>query len=62
MEQKSKIIYSMKIMKQLLAKGIFPKSTKRNPTKPNYFCWVYEVTDDLIAALDEIFEGGQEDG
>ena len=62
MEQKSKIIYSLKIMKQLLEKGIFPLETKNNPTNPEYLCWIYEITDELVVALDEIFEGGQEDG
>lgn len=60
MKQKSKVIYSMKIMKDLLQMGIFPQSTMQNPTNPEYLCWVYSVDDKLIKALDEIFERGQD--
>lgn len=58
MKQKSKVIYSMKIMKDLLDKGIFPESIKQNPTNPEYLCWTYTVDDKLTQALDEIFKKG----
>lgn len=61
MEQMSKIIYSMKIMKDLLEKGIYPESTMQNPQYPEYLCWVYTVNDKLTQALDEIFKGEAED-
>lgn len=58
-EQTTKVIYSMKIMKDLLDKGIYPESTMQNPEYPEYLCWTYLVDDKLIQALDEIFERGQ---
>lgn len=29
-----------------------------NPQHPEYNCWVYELTDELEEALDEILGGG----
>ncbi len=53
-----KIIYSMRVMLQLQAKGFKYLTIMPNPQHPEYNCWVYELTDELCAALDEILGGG----
>lgn len=55
-EQTKKIIYSLKIMKDLREKGIYPDFAMQNPEYPEYLCWTYSVNDELVQALDEIFK------
>ena len=52
-----KIIYSMRVMLQLQAKGFEFLTIMPNPQHPEYNCWVYELTDELQNALDEILGG-----
>ena len=53
-----KIIYSKKVMQQLLERGFRPIDTFQNPIDPRYMCWAFEKTEMLENALEQIFYGG----
>lgn len=57
----TKIIYSMRVMLILQQKGFEPLATMPNPQHPEFNCWVYELTQELQTALDEILGGGYND-
>ena len=59
---KKQIIYSLKVMRQLLERGFVPEQTIPNPIKPQFNCWIFEVTEDLQTALDEVLGGGSRNG
>ena len=59
---KKQIIYSLKVMRQLLERGFVPEQTIPNPIKPPFNCWVFEVTEELQTALDEVLGGGSRNG
>ena len=48
MPNANKIIYSLRIYLELEKKGIYPITTTANPRKPNFMCWIYEKTPELI--------------
>ena len=52
---KKRIIYSRKIMLQLIEAGIFPIETIKNPYKPQFWSWVFDDTEELEQQLDRIF-------
>lgn len=53
----TKIIYSMKIMLQLVELGFQPLTVMPNPQHPEYNCWVFELNDELREALDRLLGG-----
>lgn len=53
----NKIIYSMRVMKQLVTKGFIPLAAMPNPKDSNYQCWVFKDTKEFEAALTEIMGG-----
>lgn len=53
-----KIIYSLKIHIKLGQKGFHYVAEMRNPNNPQFNCWVYEATPDLLAAFDAIIGEG----
>ena len=53
----TKIIYSMRIMLALSAKGFEPLTTMPNPKHPEYNCWVFQWSEDLQEELDKILGG-----
>lgn len=55
---KCKIIYSLKIMRQLVERGYVPEHIMPNPQYPQYNCWVFAVDKNFQADLDDIMEGG----
>ena len=59
---KKQIIYSLRVMRQLLERGFVPEQTIPNPIKPQYKCWVFEATEELQTALDEVLGGGVRNG
>ena len=59
---KKQIIYSLKVMRQLLERGFVPEQTIPNPINPQFNCWVFEVTEELQTALDEVLGGGSRNG
>lgn len=56
MEQKQ-IIYSLKAVKQLMQMGFVPVQTMPNPLKPEFKCWLFDVTDDFQLALNKVLGG-----
>lgn len=54
-----KIIYSLKIMTQLVDKGFIPKAMMPNPRFPQFNCWIYEITPEFQKALDEVLDDGR---
>lgn len=63
MEQttKNKIIYSKRIVMELLEMGFKPIDQFPNPFNPHYTCWSFEWTDDFNRALNLVL-GGARDG
>ena len=57
----NKIIYSLKVMVQLVEMGNIPILTMENPKYPEYKCWVFEMPEKLRHDLDIVL-GGQTDG
>lgn len=57
----TKIIYSKRVMLALAQKDIQPITSMQNQKDLRYTCWIYELNDELIAALDEIM-GGNSNG
>ena len=53
----TKIIYSMRIMLQLVDRGFQPLTTMPNPQHPEFNCWVFELTEELQNVLDELLGG-----
>lgn len=53
-----KIIYSMKIMEQLVERGYYPEYSMPNPKNSYYTCWIFNISPDFQAALDDIMKGG----
>lgn len=58
---KCKIIYSLQIHIALQTMGFVCKAEMRNPQKPQFNCWVYEATPELLKAFDQIV-GGRDNG
>ena len=61
MERKYKIIYSRKIVNQLMELGFHPVDILPNPTKPEFYCWSFEWTEEFDKALGVVL-GGLKDG
>ena len=58
---KQKVIYSLKVVRQLLEMGFRPIETMENPINEKYKCWVFARTPEFEAALDVVL-GGTDDG
>lgn len=52
--QRNRIIYSMRVMKELVARGNIPLKTMTNPCKPEFQCWIFEVDEKFQQDIDEI--------
>lgn len=53
-----KIIYSLKLHIALQKRGFICLTEMKNPHNPQYNCWVYAATPELLAAFDALLEGG----
>lgn len=53
----SKIVYSLRVMLQLVERGFMPTATMPNPKYKEYDCWVFERSEAFDRALDEILGG-----
>ena len=53
-----KIIYSLRIHLALLQQGFQYITEMRNPQHPQWNCWVYEETPELLDILSELMEEG----
>lgn len=49
-----KIIYSLRIHIELQKQGFEYITEMRNPQHPQWNCWVYEATPELLASLDPL--------
>ena len=56
--QNVKIIYSLKLHIALQKRGFICLTEMKNPHNPQYNCWVYAATPELLAAFDTLLEGG----
>lgn len=57
----NKIIYSLKVMEELVKRGYIPLVSMPNPKFPRYQCWIFAATGSFMADLDQILsslEGG----
>ena len=50
----NKIIYSKRVMEELVATGHIPLSSMQNPYKPQFQCWIFAITEDFQKDLDRI--------
>lgn len=57
MPNMNKIIYTRRIAMKLIEMGNIPSATTPNPSKPDFLCWIFPVTNkferDLQSILDE---------
>ena len=53
---KFQIIYSLRVMKQLVEWGFFPVKTMPNPVDTKYNCWIFEDTDEFRQRLSTLQE------
>ena len=56
--QNVKIIYSLKLHIALQKRGFICLTEMKNPHNPQYNCWVYAATPELLAAFDAALRGG----
>ena len=59
---KQKIIYSMKVMQQLVEMGFLPTATLPNPKDTKYNCWVFDWTEEFDKALCVVLKGASRSG
>lgn len=57
MNEKRKIIYSIHAMERLVAMGHVPAATMPNPKKPEFLCWIFEVTPEFQRDVDIVLGG-----
>lgn len=43
-------------MEALVAAGNIPLKSMPNPYKPEFQCWIFEITDKFVKDMDRIFE------
>ena len=53
----NRIVYSMRIMKELVARGHVPIATMPNPRRQDFICWVFENTPEFQKDMDELAGG-----
>lgn len=56
-----RVIYSLRVKILLQKEGFYPVTEMQHPKIPAFSCWVYEVGDEFLAALDRVL-GGVKDG
>lgn len=54
-EKKFQIIYSLRVMKGLVSKGLFPVQTMPNPINSKFNCWVFEDTENFRRELSAFY-------
>ena len=53
---KTEIIYSIRVMKQLVSKGHIPIAMMPNPQNSKYNCWVFEVNEAFLRDRDQVLK------
>ena len=61
MQNKNKIIYSLRINVELQLRGFKPILTMENPKYDGLMCWVYENTEEFSRTLDSLIRGNVND-
>lgn len=56
------IIYSFRVMEQLMRMGYVPLMTLPNPKNPKFNCWVFEWNEEFQKDLEKILRGGSSNG
>lgn len=56
------IIYSFRVMEQLMRMGHTPLMTLPNPKNPKFSCWVFEQSEKFQKDLEKILRGGSSSG
>lgn len=51
------IVYSKRVMTELLVRGFSPIMEVPNPTYPQYNCWIYERSEDFDAVFADLIRG-----
>lgn len=59
---KFKIIYSLRIHLELQKCGFNYETEMKNPQNPQFNCWVYRETPELLDAFDKLIIGGEVNG
>lgn len=54
---KYKIIYSLQIHIELQKMGFNYETEMKNPSHPQFNCWVYKETPELLEAFDALIRG-----
>ena len=57
--QNVKIVYSLRMHIELQKRGFVHLIEMKNPNNPNFNCWVYEETPDLLASLEALMGEGR---
>ena len=59
LNSKLKIVYSLRIHIALQQQGFNCVSEMKNPQNPQFNCWVYVETPELLEAFDALIKGGK---
>lgn len=59
---KQEIIYSYRVMEQLVRLGYIPVATIPNPKNTKYNCWIFEWNEQFQADLSEVLKGVSRNG
>lgn len=59
---KQEIIYSARVMEQLVKMGHLPKATMPNPKNSKFNCWVFDLTEEFQRDLSEVLKGVSRNG
>lgn len=59
---KQEIIYSYRVMEQLVRMGYIPVATIPNPKNTKYNCWIFEWNEAFQKDLEKILRGGSSNG
>ena len=55
-EKRYQIIYSRRIMTELMQRGFIPNKTCNNPQYEGYLCWLFEDTENFHKVFEELTE------
>lgn len=53
-KNKKQIIYSLKVVQELMELGFEPERVMPNPLKPEFKCWVFSVDDAFQTAVNDV--------
>lgn len=59
---KQEIVYSLRVMEQLVKLGHIPVATLPNPKNARYNCWVFEQSEEFQRDLSRLLKGVSRNG